>query len=92
MMTRRIFIARLAAALPWMLKQLAPMPNLKPVAPFEVTHSDEEWRKCSRRANMRSCGKAGPTALYERPPERAPARQFRRVRDADLDLFLDHQV
>src|SRR6476620_10444652 len=45
MMTRRIFIAA-AAALPWwMLKTAGPHAEPQSSGPFEVTHSDEEWRK-----------------------------------------------
>jgi peptide-methionine (R)-S-oxide reductase len=44
MLTRRMFIGG-AAALPWMLKTASLYAEHQDRRPFEVTHSDEEWRK-----------------------------------------------
>ena len=86
MMTRRILIGA-AAALPWMLKTAGPHAEPQNSGPFEVTHSDEEWRKMltpDQYAILRQSG-------TERPYTSALLSEHRRGNFAcagcDLDLF-----
>ena len=66
MMTRRILIAA-AAALPWMLKTASPHAEPQNSGPFEVTHSDEEWRKMLTPDQYAVLRKAGPSGLTRAP-------------------------
>ncbi len=60
MITRRIFISA-AAALPWTLRTAGLRAEPQHNRPFEVSHSDAEWRKLLTPANMRCFVKAGPS-------------------------------
>jgi peptide-methionine (R)-S-oxide reductase len=84
MITRRIFIAA-AAALPWTLRTARAEPQHN--RPFEVSHSDAEWRKLltpDQYAILRQSG-------TERPYTSALLDEHRRgdfaCAGCDLDLF-----
>jgi len=86
MMTRRIFIGT-AAALPWMLTMAGLSAGPQGSGPFEVTHSDAEWRKLltpDQYAILRQSG-------TERPYSSALLDEHRRgdftCAGCDLDLF-----
>ena len=86
MMTRRIFIGG-AAALPCILKTAGLYAEPQVRRPFEVTHSDEEWRKLltpDQYAILRQSG-------TERPYTSAFLNEHRRgdfaCAGCDLDLF-----
>ena len=86
MMTRRTFIGT-AAALPWMLSMAGLRAEPKDSRPFEVTHSDAEWRKLltpDQYAILRQSG-------TERPFTSALLNEHRQGNFAcagcDLDLF-----
>jgi len=88
MMTRRIFIGA-AAVLPWTLALTTAGPLAEPQVsrPFEVTHSDEEWRKLltpDQYAILRQSG-------TELPYSSALLNEHRRgdfaCAGCDLDLF-----
>jgi peptide-methionine (R)-S-oxide reductase len=74
------------AALPWMLKAAGLYAEPKDRRPFEVTHSDEEWRKLltPQYAILRQSG-------TERPYTSALLNEHRRgdftCAGCDLDLF-----
>jgi peptide-methionine (R)-S-oxide reductase len=86
MMTRRTFIGA-AAALPWMLNMAGLRAEPKVSRPFEVTHSDAEWRRFltpDQYAILRQSG-------TERPFTSALLNEHRQGNFAcagcDLDLF-----
>jgi peptide-methionine (R)-S-oxide reductase len=88
MLTRRIFIGG-AAALPWMLKTAGLYAEPQDRRPFEVTHSDADWRKLltpNQYAILRQSG-------TERPYTSALLNEHRRgdftCAGCDLDLFRD---
>jgi peptide-methionine (R)-S-oxide reductase len=84
MITRRIFIGA-AAASPWMLKTAELRSQDR--RPFEVTHSDEEWRKLLTPDQFTILRQSGT----ERPYTSALLHEHRRGNFAcagcDLDLF-----
>ena len=86
MITRRIFIAA-AAALPWTLRTAGLRAEPQHNRPFEVSHSDAEWRKLltpDQYAILRQSG-------TERPYTSALLDEHRRgdfaCAGCDLDLF-----
>jgi len=86
MITRRIFVST-AAALPWMLTTTGLRAEPQDSRPFEITHSDAEWRKLltpDQYAILRQSG-------TERPFTSALLHEHRQGNFAcggcDLDLF-----
>jgi len=87
MITRRTFVGAAAAALPWMLTTTGLRAAPQDSKPFEITHSDAEWRKLltpDQYAILRQSG-------TERPFTSALLHEHRQGNFAcagcDLDLF-----